>query len=96
MSRIVLGLCLIEAAASLLMGGSLIFSDSDPATVGLDGAAGIVLILVSAVFIGPAARLAYVDKGPRLALAGDRPWRSSHPCLSPLPCRCHEPRQTTT
>jgi len=68
LNRIALILAAAEIAMALLLGGSLIFSGSDPATAGLDQLAGIVLLLVVAVFAVPAARLAWQGGRTQLAL----------------------------
>jgi hypothetical protein len=59
----------LDAAAWLLVCAGTFFSQSDPATKGLDNFAGLIVTGLFLVTVAPALLLAWRNRVPRLALA---------------------------
>jgi hypothetical protein len=62
-------LCAFDTLLWLILAGTTFFSQSDPATIGLDHAAGAVVTVLYAATALPALGLAWVRRAPRTSLA---------------------------
>ncbi len=69
MPRVAFILCLFDLAAALLVAALLFGSGSDPATRGLDVAAGGAVVLIAALTALPSLVLLRGDRARRAALA---------------------------
>jgi hypothetical protein len=61
-------IALLDALAWIAIAVTMVNSDSDPATVGFDHAAGVIVTALFAVTGLPAFALAYGRRAPRVAL----------------------------